>query len=156
MNIEHIQIGERIRKARLAKKIKQSALDADAELPRSSISKIELGNREITTNELIRIARALGTPVDSLTGNSDGFIYREEIKIVEALREIPFEDYKRIISMLEASVYYTAKDANTNKKDSLLDLVSNLASFMKNDQRPRPIEKNFNNEKDNKKLKNLH
>ena len=58
--------------------------------------------------------------------------------------------------MLEASVYYTAKDADMNKKDSLLDLVSSLASFMKNDQRPRPIEKNFNNEKDNKKLKILH
>lgn len=156
MNIEHYQIGERIRKARLAKKIKQSDLDADAELPRSSISKIELGNREITTSELIRIARALGTPVDSLTGNSDGFIYSEEIKVVEALREIPFEDYIRIISMLEASVYYTSKDADVNKKVSLLDLVSSLATFVKNDQRPRPIEKNFNNEKESNKLKNLH
>lgn len=156
MNIEHIQIGERIRKARLAKKIKQSDLDADAELPRSSISKIELGNREITTSELIRIARALGTPVDSLTGASDSFIYREEIKVVEALREIPFEDYKRIMSMLEASVYYTSKDVDENKKSQLLDLVTSLASFMKNDQRPRPIQKNFNNEKDNKKIRNLH
>ncbi|QDK42384.1 hypothetical protein DOM21_13205 [Bacteriovorax stolpii] len=156
MNIEHIQIGERIRKARLAKKIKQSDLDADAELPRSSISKIELGNREITTSELIRISRALGTPVDSLTGNSDGFIYSEEIKVVEALREIPFEDYKRIISMIEASVYYTAKDAESSKKDSLLDLVSNLASFLKYDQRPRPIDKNINKERDNKRLQNLH
>lgn len=45
-------------------------------------------------------------PVDSLTGNSDGFIFSEEVKVVEALREIPFEDYKRIISMIEASVYY--------------------------------------------------
>ena len=156
MNIEHVQIGERIRKARLAKKIKQSDLDSDAELPRSTISKIELGNREITTSELIRIARALGTPVDSLTGNSDGFIYSEEVKVVEALREIPFEDYKRIISMIEASVYYTAKDSEANKKDYLLNLVSSLASFVKNDQRPRPIDKNFNNEKDNKRLKNLH
>ncbi|AUN97643.1 hypothetical protein C0V70_05840 [Bacteriovorax stolpii] len=156
MSIEHTQIGERIRKARLAKQMKQSDLDIDAQLPSTAISKIERGSREITTSELIRIARALGTPVDSLTGNSDGFIYSEEIKIVEALREIPFEDYKRIISMLEASVYYTAKDADMNKKDSLLDLVSSLASFMKNDQRPRPIEKNYNNEKDIKKLKNLH
>lgn len=156
MNIEHTRIGERIRKARLAKQMKQSDLDIDAQLPSTAISKIERGSREITTSELIRIARALGTPVDSLTGNTDGFIYGEEIKIVEALREIPFEDYKRIISMLEASVYYTAKDADMNKKDSLLDLVSSLASFMKNDQRPRPIEKNYNNEKDNKKLKNLH
>lgn len=155
MNIEHIQIGERIRKARLAKKIKQSDLDTDAELPRSSISKIELGNREITTSELIRIARVLGTPVDSLTGTSDSFIYSEEIKVVEALREIPFDDYKRIMSMLEASVYYTAKDVDENKKGQLLDLVTSLASFMKNDQRPRPIQKNFNNEKDNKKVRNL-
>ena len=98
----------------------------------------------------------MGTPVDSLTGASDSFIYREEIKVVEALREIPFEDYKRIMSMLEASVYYTAKDVDENKKGQLLDLVTTLASFMKNDQRPRPIQKNFNNEKDNKKIRNLH
>ena len=155
MNIEHIQIGERIRKARIAKKIKQSDLDSDAELPRSSVSKIELGNREITTNELIRIARALGTPVDSLTGASDSFIYNEEVKIVEALREIPFEDYKRIISMLEASVYYTAKDVNENKKAQLLDLVTGLATLAKNDQRPRPIQKNINNDKESKKIKIL-
>jgi transcriptional regulator with XRE-family HTH domain len=156
MNIEHIQIGERIRKARLAKKIKQSDLDTDAELPRSSVSKIELGNREITTSELIRIARALGTPVDSLTGANDSFIYSEEIKVVEALREIPFEDYKRIISMLEASVYYTAKDVNEGKKGHLLDLVASLASLSKNDQRPRPVQKNINDEKVNKKIRNLH
>jgi transcriptional regulator with XRE-family HTH domain len=160
MNNEQVQIGDRIRKARIAKSMKQADLDTDAELPRSTISKIELGNREITTNELIRIARALRTPIDSLTGSSDSFIYSEEIKIVEALREIPFDDYKRIISMIEASVYYTAKDADDNKKDKLRDLVSNLASFMKNDQRPRPIQMNNNNEKDNvknnKKSKTLH
>jgi len=156
MNIEQVQIGEKIRKARLAKNIKQADLDIDAELPRSTISKIELGNREITTSELIRIARALGTPVDSLTGNNENYIYNEEIKIVEALREIPFEDYKRIISVLEASVYYTAKDVDDNKKAQLLDLVTSLASFVKNDQRPRPIQKNTNIEKDNKKTRNLH
>ncbi|MEA9358459.1 helix-turn-helix transcriptional regulator [Bacteriovorax sp. PP10] len=141
MNIEHIQIGERIRKARLAKQMKQSDLDIDAELPRTAISKIELGNRGITTSELVRIARALGTPVDSLTGNNESFIYNEEIKIVEALREIPFEDYKRILTMLEASVYYTAKDSDEIKKIQLQDLVSNLAAFTKFDQRPRPIQK---------------
>lgn len=155
MNIEHIQIGERIRKARLAKKMKQSDLDEDAELPRSTISKVELGNREITTNELIRIARALGTPIDSLTGSNDSFIYSEEIKVVEALREIPFEDYKRIISMLEASVYYTAKDVDESKKHQMLDLVSNLATFIKFDQRPRPIQRNIT-EKELKKNKKLH
>lgn len=156
MNSENIEIGEKIRQARLAKKIKQSDLDTDANLPRSSVSKIELGNREISTPELIRIARALGTPIDSLTGNEQSFIYNEEIKIVEALREIPFEDYKRIISMIEASVYYTAKDVNESKRHQLLDLVTNLASFMKNDQRPRPIQKNINNEKDNNKARKLH
>lgn len=156
MNIEHTQIGERIKKARLAKQMKQSDLDTDAQLTSTAISKIERGSREITMSELVRIARALGTSIDSLTGNTDGFIYNEEIKIVEALREIPFEDYKRIISMIEASVYYTAKDAEPIKKNSLLDLVSNLASFLKYDQRPRPIDKNINKDSDKKRLQNLH
>lgn len=156
MDIENIEIGERIRQARLAKKMKQSDLDTDANLPRSSVSKIELGNREITTPELMRIARALGTPIDSLTGDGQSFVYNEEIKIIEALREIPFEDYKRIISMVEASVYYTAKDVNDSKRHQLLDLVTSLASFVKNDQRPRPIQKNIKNEKDNKKVRKLH
>jgi transcriptional regulator with XRE-family HTH domain len=155
MNNDNIEIGEKIRQVRLAKKIKQSDLDTDANLPRTSISKIELGNREITTPELIRIARALGTPIDSLTGDGQSFVYNEEIKIIEALREIPFEDYKRLISMLEASVYYTAKDVDESKKNQLLDLVTSLASFVKNDQRPRPIQKNISNEKDTKKGRKL-
>jgi hypothetical protein len=43
--------------------------------------------------------------------------------------------------MLEASVYYTAKDSDENKKSHLHDLVSNLATFAKFDQRPRPMQK---------------
>ena len=58
--------------------------------------------------------------------------------------------------MIEASVYYTAKDAEPTKKDYLLDLVSNLASFLKYDQRPRPIDKNINKNSDKKRLQNLH
>ena len=155
-NIDHIQIGERIRKARLGKKMKQADLDIDAGLPISTVSKIELGKREITISELKRIARALGTSADSLTGSTESLIYQEEVKIVEALREIPFEDYKRIISMLEASTYYTAKDTKLEKKDYLLDIVDKLASFVKYDQRPRPIEMNNSTQQENKNLRELH
>ena len=130
-------ISEKIRDLRKAKSIKQSELDIAAKLPRSSISKIELGKREATASELVRIAQSLGVTLDTLVSRDNAFVYLEEIKVIEALREIPFEDYQRILRTLEAQVYFVAKDAETSLKQHLQDLVTSLTSLSQSDRRPR-------------------
>lgn len=121
----------------MAKKIKQSELDKAAELPRSSISKIETKKREASISECVRIAKTLGVALDMLVSDDDAFVYREEIRIIEALREIPFEDYHRILQTLESSVYFTAKDAGDAQKEHLQKLVRALNTLSRADRRPR-------------------
>lgn len=130
-------ISERIRSLRIAKSIKQAELDEKAELPRSSISKIETLKREATASELVRIAQALGVTLDMLVTDGDAFVYREEIKVIEALREIPFDDYKRILHTLEAQVYFSSKDAIEPRRGYLDELVGSLTQLSQSDRRPR-------------------
>lgn len=130
-------IASRIRSLRIAKEMKQAELDERAELPRSSISKIETSKREATASELVRIAQALGVTLDILVAGQDAFVYVEEIKVIEALREIPFDDYKRILGTIEAQVYFTAKDAKAPLKQHLDALVAALTHLSQSDRRPR-------------------
>ncbi len=130
-------IAARIKSVRLAKGMKQSDLDERASLPMTSISKIERGQREATASELVGIAKALGVTLDTLAVGSDAFVYQEEIKIIEALREIEFEDYKRILVTLESRVYFAAKDAPMPLKGYLEELVPSLSNMAVADRRPR-------------------
>lgn len=130
-------IADRIRSLRIAKNMKQADLDEKTELPRSSISKIENGKREATASELVRIAQALGVTLDMLVTDGDSFVYQEEMKVIEALREIPFDDYRRILHTLEAQVYFAAKDTSPSRKEFLEDLVGSLTQLSQGDRRPR-------------------
>ena len=112
-------------------------MDEAAGLPRSSVSKIELEKREATASELVRIAQALGVTLDMLVSGDNAFVYLEEIKVIEALREIPFEEYQRILRTLEAQVYFAAKDAEAPLKPHLQDLVAALTNLAQADRRPR-------------------
>lgn len=130
-------ISERIRSLRVARNVKQSELDEKADLPRSTISKIENSKREATASELVRIAQALGVTLDMLVAGSDSFVYQEEMKVIEALREIPFDDYRRILHTLEAQVYFASKDAAPDRKRFLEELVGALTQLSQGDRRPR-------------------
>jgi transcriptional regulator with XRE-family HTH domain len=130
-------IADRIRSLRIARNVKQAELDEKTELPRSSISKIENGKREATASELVRIAQALGVTLDMLVTESDSFVYQEEMKVIEALREIPFDDYRRILHTLEAQVYFAAKDTTPGRKEYLEGLVGSLTQLSQGDRRPR-------------------
>ncbi len=130
-------IADRIRSLRIARNVKQAELDEKTELPRSSISKIENGKREATASELVSIAQALGVTLDMLVTDSDSFVYQEEMKVIEALREIPFDDYRRILHTLEAQVYFAAKDTTPGRKEYLEGLVGSLTQLSQGDRRPR-------------------
>jgi|LNFM01.1.fsa_nt_gb transcriptional regulator with XRE-family HTH domain len=130
-------ISDRIRSLRMARNVKQSELDEKSGLPRSTISKIENSKREATASELVRIAQALGLTLDMLVAGSDSFVYQEEMKVIEALREIPFEDYKRILHTIEAQVYFASKDTTKTRKEYLEELVGSLTQLSQGDRRPR-------------------
>ncbi|MBK9322415.1 MAG: helix-turn-helix transcriptional regulator [Bdellovibrionaceae bacterium] len=117
--------------------MKQAELDEKANLPRSTVSKIENAKREATASELVRISQILGVTLDMLVTESDSFVYREEIKVIEALREIPFDDYKRILHTIEAQVYFTSKDAQAPRRGYLEALVGSLTQLSQADRRPR-------------------
>jgi transcriptional regulator with XRE-family HTH domain len=130
-------ISKKLKTLRMAKSITQAELDKMAELPRSTISKIENGKREATASELIRISQSLGVNLNVFSSNDSSFVYSEEVKVIEALREIPFDDYQRLIKTLEAQVYFAAKDVGKGKKEHLQELVASLSSLSSSDQRPR-------------------
>jgi transcriptional regulator with XRE-family HTH domain len=131
------EIGTRIRKVRVAKNIRQSDLDIEAKLPRGTISKIELGYREATVVELVQIAHVLGTNIDSLISEKNMFVSDEEVKVIEALRELDFDEYQRVIRIVEGALYFTAKYDEAEKKEFKLSLVQSLARMGTNDMRPR-------------------
>ncbi len=132
-------VSERIKALRKTKKVTQAELDQMAGLPVSSISKIENNKREATAEELIRISRSLGVSLNAFSSNEDLFVYAEEVKVVEALREISFEDYKHIIRTIESQVYFVAKDSDSKHKGHLQELVADLSSMTIQDQRPRSV-----------------
>lgn len=131
-------IAQTLRAIRISKSLKQSEIDELTNLPTSSTCKIENGSREATATELVRISKALGVSLDTFIGDG-AFVYREEIKIIEALRAIPFEDYRRILGMIEACVYMAAKHADEEHKGYLQNLVGTLNQLEKVDQRPRTM-----------------
>ncbi len=133
----HVDLTDKIKALRKAKQLTQAELDEMVGLPKSSISKIENGKREPTANELVKIANCLGVSLGVFSSTDDVFVFSEEAKVVEALREIPFDDYQRLMKTLEAKVYFASKDVNKEKKEYLQDLVAALSMLSTTDQRPR-------------------
>ena len=67
---EKKKIGEKVRQARVLAKLTQDSLAKMVGLERVSISRTEMGQREVGATELKRIASATGRPL--------GFFYMEE------------------------------------------------------------------------------
>lgn len=59
-------MGYRIREFREAQKMTQAELAKRSGVSRGTISAMENGDKETTTKTLVKIARALGTSVDSI------------------------------------------------------------------------------------------
>lgn len=137
METNRLDISEIIKSSRKAKRLTQAELDTAAGLPTSSISKVESKKRELTATEFVRVSEVLCIPLDSLAGRDASIVYSEEAKLVEALREIPFEDYKRILLQMEASLHFLAKDKDQETKKHLTEMVFTLSKLATEDSRPR-------------------
>lgn len=127
---------QKLKALRIARSISQSEMDERAKLPRAATCKIETDRREPTASELVRMARVIGVPLGAFSQDAS-MVFNEEAKVVEALRLIPFDDYQRILSMIETSVYYASKDAGSEQKDKMENLVDVLNSLRLSDNRPR-------------------
>lgn len=89
MNLNYVQIGNRIREARIAAKLSQATLAELADTSPQYISHIENGRKKASLSSLVSIASALDISIDILlTGNavSQTHIYAGEIqKLLDGL-----------------------------------------------------------------------
>jgi transcriptional regulator with XRE-family HTH domain/Zn-dependent peptidase ImmA (M78 family) len=81
--IEWVNVGERMREARLAVGLTQEELAARVGLDRTMIAKIESGSRRIDALELIRLSSALKVPLDYLLRSSPPVLSRRAGVITE-------------------------------------------------------------------------
>ena len=131
------EIAERIRLSRKSREMTQTKLGEWAGLSGITISKIELGIRNIAADELIRISRALGINFDFLIDEKGYLLFDRDKNIIEALRVIPFEDYKRIIKDLESTLYSIATAHKGKEHQQLLEMVADLSLLTHSEHRPR-------------------
>jgi transcriptional regulator with XRE-family HTH domain len=137
MQTNRNDISENIRVTRKAKRLTQAELDTAAGLPTSSISKVESKRRELTATEFVRVSDVLAITLDSLAGREAICVYSEEARLIEALREIPFEDYKRILLQIESSLHFMSKDKELEVQTKLREMVLTLSKLANDDSRPR-------------------
>lgn len=137
MKKSEIDFGSKIRELRISKKITQNELDKLANLPATSTAKIEQGRRQVEANELMQIANALSVSVHWFFPDQQIHIAPEEIDVLEALRIVAFDKYKRIITSLEADIYFRAKEVRPEKKKKFSELVVKLSRLGLSDHRPR-------------------
>lgn len=60
--------GERVRELRIAQGFSQESFPEAADLHRTYIGSVERGERNVSLNNIVRLARALGVDVAELTG----------------------------------------------------------------------------------------
>lgn len=137
MKKSEIDFGSKIKELRISKKITQNELDKLANLPATSTAKIEQGRRQVEANELMQIANALSVSVHWFFPDQQIHIAPEEIDVLEALRIVAFEKYKKIITSLEADIYFRAKEVRPEKKKKFSELVVKLSRLGLSDHRPR-------------------
>ncbi len=75
------QIGRRIRELRKSKGLSQADIAKYLEISRSSVAQIELGNRNVSVLELMRISEVLGISMDKLLAT--GYLHEPELNLVE-------------------------------------------------------------------------
>jgi cytoskeletal protein RodZ len=84
---EHQVIGARLRKAREALGISQERAAQALELPRTSVSAMEAGNRKVTGAELRRLSRLYCRTVAYLLGMDEGSPTQEMAAVLNGLSE---------------------------------------------------------------------
>ncbi|GIW53038.1 MAG: hypothetical protein KatS3mg081_2393 [Gemmatimonadales bacterium] len=101
------EIGERIRRARARLKLTQAEVAARLGIPRSAVSLIESGKRDVTALELYRLSKLLGVSMEGLLGveareGEERFMLRAgELRAEEAAALREFEEWCRMYRRIE-------------------------------------------------------
>ena len=112
LQLEHEQIGQRIRQARIERKMSQAELAAKANLSLPHISSIELGKTKMQLSTFIRVIEVLQVSADS--------ILRANVPTVTSL-------YASEIAEL-------FEDCTPTELESLKSIIANLKATMRNNQ----------------------
>jgi len=75
MEIQHMHLGQKIKKIRELKNLTQSHMAVELGLSQSAYSKIELGETELTYNKLQRIAEILKMTPEEITTFNEQMIF---------------------------------------------------------------------------------
>ena len=101
-------LGERIREARLEAKMSQAELAEKAYFRQSSVSKIEAGTKEVTSEEILYLSYALNKPImyffpEEFTEEfgEDEFTTLEKELILQA-RQLSRDDLRKLIAQAKA------------------------------------------------------
>lgn len=105
MNIDKVQVGNRIYDLRKSKNLSQMELAELVDMSKNSISNIELGKQLCKTDKLPRFAGVLDTSVEYLLyGNEEAGDEEEglEIEMLSEWKKLSFIDKKRMLASIRA------------------------------------------------------
>lgn len=121
LNIHKMNIGDNIKRIRIAKNLSQKEVTINAKLDAAQYSRIENGKTDPSVTTLDRIAKALGVSL------SDLFASTEELKDINSHDKSIMEKVALVESLSEEerNTIYTMLDAFIGKK-KLKDALSNV------------------------------
>lgn len=88
----YLQLGKRIKDARMARGFTQETLARALKLTRTSITNIEAGKQPVFAHQLAALSRHLEVPVETLLTEP---VSPDPPRLDEQLRDLPLDDAKR-------------------------------------------------------------
>jgi transcriptional regulator with XRE-family HTH domain len=85
------EIGARLRALRKARDMTQVELAKVLGTQQTAISQVEIGNRGLTVQQVVKLARALRVPTDAILGSTNGVVHDDlptDRKLLRRLRQI--------------------------------------------------------------------
>ena len=126
IKVHNMNIGENIKRIRLAKSLSQKEVTINASLDTAQYSRIENGKTDPSVNTLERIAKAMGITLAELFASTD------ELKEINSLDKSLMEKVALMESLSdeEKQTIYTMLDAFIGKR-KLKDALSNVLQDVK-------------------------
>lgn len=113
-NLEDMNVGENIKRIRESKGLMQKQLAAEVGIPYTSYNKVETGSRDVTIEELDKIARYFGLSIDQVVHHND------EIPAEVTIEDKPNFEQINLINQLDdddkATVFKIIDTMLTKKK----------------------------------------
>lgn len=103
-DIDYKAIGQRVREARIKKRLTQEELSEKAGISTSYASAIETGASKVALPTLIQIARVLDTTLDSLLYDvTSSSAYRYDLEAKQVLEDCNADERRFLLNLLKAA-----------------------------------------------------